>query len=112
MGRAILCGCVIAASAVGSIATGATRDARVKGRVLECNTPERCITNNFTVSAVNSAGRTAARTSTSGDHNHYALRVPHGTYELVAKSSGLVCKASATAEAHETTRQNITCLVP
>jgi hypothetical protein len=25
---------------------------------------------------------------------------------------GLVCKASAAAEAHETTRENITCLVP
>jgi hypothetical protein len=112
MRRAIACCGVVAASAVGSTASGATRDAHIAGRVLECNTPQHCITNRFTVSAVNSAGRILARTSTSGDHNHYRLRVAPGTYQLVAKSSGLVCKASAAAEAHETRRQNITCLVP
>jgi hypothetical protein len=112
MRRAVVCCGVIAASAVGSIASGATRDAYIKGRVLECNTPQHCIKNRFTVSAVNSAGRTVARTSTTGDHNHYRLRVAPGTYQLVAKSSGLVCKASATAVAHETTRHEITCLVP
>jgi hypothetical protein len=112
MRRAIACCGVVAASAVGSVAAGATRDAHIAGRVLECNTPEHCIMNRFIVSAVNSTGRTVARTSTWGDHNRYRLRVAPGSYQLLARSSGLVCKASAAAEAHETTQQNITCPVP
>jgi hypothetical protein len=114
MRRAIIGGGVIAALALGpmAVATGAPRDARIAGRVLVCNVPDHCVTREFTVSAVNSAGHTVARTSTTGAHNDYLVRVVPGSYQLVAKSSGLVCKASATAIADQTTRQSITCLVP
>jgi hypothetical protein len=121
--RRLLIGCgVIAASALGPLAfatatpSGARmashRDARIAGRVLVCNTPDHCLTRRFKVVARNSAGKTVARTSTSGDHNHFALHVFPGSYRLVATSSGLVCKASATASVHHTRRKNITCLVP
>jgi hypothetical protein len=114
MRRAIVCGGVIAVSALGQTALAAPspRTARITGRVRVCNTPDHCVTRVFHVSAVNANGRTVARTSTTGTDNRYRLRLRPGDYQLVAKSSGLVCKASATAVAHETERVDITCLVP
>jgi hypothetical protein len=70
------------------------------------------MTRDFIVSAVNLAGNAVARASTRGVANKYALRVPPGSYELVALSSGLRCQATARAIAHHTTHKNITCLVP
>jgi hypothetical protein len=107
-------GC-LAAGAVGfaGVATaGAPADGHIAGRVLVCNVPNHCMTREFAVSAVDSAGRTVAKTTTHSAHNEYRLEVPPGHYKLVAKSSGLVCRASASAVAHRTTRRNITCLVP
>jgi hypothetical protein len=88
------------------------RNARIAGRVLVCNTPTNCMTRTFKVSAENAAGQTLARTRTTGARNKYRLRVPPGSYDLVAVSSGLLCHALAAAAAHHTTHQNITCLVP
>lgn len=110
----VVAGC-LAAGAVGSVgiaSAGTPVNARIAGRVLVCNVPNHCMTRRFRVSALNSAGRTVARTTTHSAHNAYRLRLAPGHYKLVAKSSGLVCKASASAVAHRTTRQNITCLVP
>jgi hypothetical protein len=114
MRRAIICGGAIAAAALTpvALATGTSGDARIAGRVLVCNSPGHCMTREFHVSAIDSAGQTVARATTTGSHNRYRLRVAPGRYRLVAKSSGLVCKASATAVAHTSTRQDITCLVP
>jgi hypothetical protein len=110
----LVAGC-LAASAVGSLGVAAARaptDARIAGNVLVCNAPGHCLTREFTVSAVNQAGRTVAKTHTKSAHNAYRLEVSPGHYKLVAKSQGLVCRASATAVAHRTTQRNITCLVP
>ncbi len=114
MRRAIGCGGVIAALALAplALAGAAPRDARIAGRVLVCNVPNHCMTRHFHVAAINSAGHTVARAATRGAHNAYRLRLAPGDYRLVAQSHGLVCKASASASAHETTHQNITCLVP
>ena len=90
----------------------ADQQGRVVGRVIECNTPTHCVTAHFKVSVLNAGWRTVARTSTSGVHNDYRLRLAAGNYQLVAQSSGLKCYASTTAVAHQTTRQDITCLVP
>jgi hypothetical protein len=106
----------VAASAVGCVGAAAaqapTADARIAGHVLVCNAPGNCMTREFTVSAVNQAGRAVAKTHTKSAHNDYRVRVSPGHYKLVAKSQGLVCRATATAVAHRTTRRNITCLVP
>jgi len=105
---------VIAVIAVGStaLAAGAPRDARIAGRVLVCNAPGHCFTRRFAVSALDSAGRTVAKTTTESADNAYRLHVTPGQYRLVARSSGLVCRASAVAVAHQTARRDITCLVP
>jgi hypothetical protein len=102
----------LAASAAGVAAAQAPRDARIAGDVLVCNAPGNCMTREFTVSAFNQAGRKVAQTDTKSPDNAYRLHVSPGRYKLVAKSQGLVCRASATALAHHTTRRNITCLVP
>lgn len=114
MRRAIICGGITVAALATPVgfALAATPDGQIAGRVIECNTPDHCITAHFEVSAIDSAGHAVARTSTTGIHNRYRLRIPPGPYRLVAKSSGLVCKASVTAVAHQRTRQDITCLVP
>lgn len=107
---AVIVGGVLASSA---LAAGSARDARIAGRVIECNTPEHCVRGHFKVVAIDSAGRTVATTSTSSRHNAYRLRVAAGSYRLVARThGGLKCQASAKAVAHRTTHQNITCLVP
>lgn len=109
---------VLALPALGALAglagwqAATHRDARIAGRVLVCNAPGNCLTRKFTVSAENARGRTVARTRTKGHGNRYSLRVPPGSYELLAVSSGLRCEASARARAHHTTHQDITCPVP
>ncbi len=105
-------GAGVSGSAGALAAQAGTRDARIAGRVLVCNSPGHCMTRKFKVSAIDSAGGKAATSSTTGVHNAYRLRVAPGTYRLVAKSHGLVCKATAVATADQTTRKNITCLVP
>ncbi len=121
--RRALIGCgVIAAATLGPLAfaIAAPREAqlasrragRIASHVLLCNVPDHCLTRRFKVTARNSSGRIVGHTSTSGARNHFALRVSPGSYRLVATSSGLVCKASATSTAHHTTHKNITCLVP
>lgn len=114
MRRATIFATAIAAALAGPAAFAAPGpdNARIAGRVLVCNAPRHCLTRTFKVSAINSSGHTVARTTTYGRKNDYALAVAPGSYRLVAKSSGLVCRASAVATAHQTTRQNITCLVP
>jgi hypothetical protein len=111
-----LIGVFVLAGVGGSMAFGAVsanpRDALIAGRVLVCNVPGHCLTRTFEVSATDASGRTVATTRTRSPRNAYRLRLAPGSYELVANSSGLVCQASATATAHRTTRQNITCLVP
>jgi hypothetical protein len=110
----LVAGC-LAASAVGSIGVAAARaptTGRIAGDVRVCNAPGHCMTREFTVSALDSAGHTVAKTKTKSADNAYRLRVSPGHYKLVAKSQGLVCRASATAVAGHTTRRNITCLVP
>ena len=110
----LVAGC-LAASAVGSIGVAAAHaptTGRIAGDVLVCNSPGHCMTREFTVSALDSAGHTVAKTKTKSADNAYRLRVSPGHYKLVAKSQGLVCRASATAVAGHTTRRNITCLVP
>jgi hypothetical protein len=104
-------GAGLAASASGA-PSHAARDARIVGDVLVCNTPNHCLTRRFKVTAYDSAGQPVASDVTRSRDNRYRLRVAPGSYQLVAVSSGLTCKASATAVAHRTTHQDITCLVP
>jgi hypothetical protein len=111
-----LIGICLLAGVTGPVALGAVsgsrRDARIAGRVLLCNVPHHCLRRRFKVSAINSSGATVASTTTSSAKNAYRLAVAPGHYRLVAKAQELVCRASATATAHRTTRRNITCLVP
>jgi hypothetical protein len=107
---------ITATAVVGAAAQAAAGDrpanARIAGQVLVCNTPDHCLTRHFQVVAIDSAGRTVARTETTTPRNHYTLAVRPGSYQLVATSHGLRCVAAATALAHHRTRQNIVCLVP
>jgi hypothetical protein len=104
---------IVAGLGAGPASAGGSKgDARLAGRVLVCNAPGHCLERRFVVSAINSAGETVAKTTTHSPSNRYRLRLPPGTYDLLAESSGLDCQASATAVAHETTHKDITCLVP
>jgi hypothetical protein len=95
-----------------ALASASVKDARISGRVLVCNAPGHCMQRQFQVSATNAHGKTVARTTTTDAYNDYTLRLAPGSYNLVATSDGLTCKASAKAVAHHTTHKNITCLVP
>ena len=83
----------------------------VVGDVRECNTPSNCVSDDFTVSAIDAAGKLAGRTRS--ERNHFRLRLLPGSYSLVAESDGgLRCDGSAVVHARRTTHADITCLVP
>jgi hypothetical protein len=93
-------------------AGAAPHTGQIVGHVRECNTPNHCIVQPFTVSARDGAGVIVARTTTTGE-NHFALRVPAGPYALIARSAGgLTCDGSVTAVVGEVVHSTITCLVP
>jgi hypothetical protein len=82
------------------------------GKVLVCNTPNRCLTRVFRVSAIDSADHVVAHATTSGPDNSYRLTLDSGLYSLVATSHGLRCTRSARVGARPVLTANITCLVP
>jgi len=88
------------------------RNAAIVGEVRVCNIPDHCLTQTFKVTATDVGGNRVAKTRTSGVDNSYRLRVPAGSYSLLATSHGLRCTGSATAVAGETVTADIVCLVP
>jgi hypothetical protein len=111
----VLTALLLACSIVGvplAAAGSQARNAGIVGEVKVCNAPGHCMTRTFSVSATDSSGNVVAHTSTFGTDNRYRLRVPAGSYSLLATSNGLHCTGSATAQAHHTVTADITCLVP
>jgi hypothetical protein len=111
---AALASIVVSCSVGPSVAAGQARlpSAAIVGEVRVCNSPGRCMTRTFQVSATDRAGHLVAHAASYGPENHFRLPVPPGRYALSANSNGLRCTSSAVAVAGRTVTANITCLVP